>query len=217
MSVQTSPSSKGADSRLLLSRYAGNRKKSRLVELVRKGSRSATQTLYDEVRRYATPYLRWRLGEVATAELEDRLHDAFLAAYEAIRAGAIRNPERLHSFISTIVRHQATMALRGFAKKRQHCDISDYTQLEHEVPGQDQMLMAAERSELLSELLGELKPMDREILIRFYLRGQSREAICKEMGLTSTQFRLRKSRAKGRLRNLMSARVVLSPRTRREM
>jgi len=36
----------------------------------------------------------------------------------------------------------------------------------------------------------------RDILVRFYLKEQSQEQICREMSLTETQFRLRKSRAK---------------------
>ena len=47
-----------------------------------------------------------------------------------------------------------------------------------------------------------LTPRDREILLRFYLDEQSRDQICAEMGLTETQFRLLKSRAKARIREV---------------
>lgn len=43
-----------------------------------------------------------------------------------------------------------------------------------------------------------LTARDREILMRFYLEEQSQDQICTEMGLTETQFRLLKSRAKTR-------------------
>ena len=39
---------------------------------------------------------------------------------------------------------------------------------------------------------------EREILTRFYLLEQPPESICKEMRISMTQFRLMKSRAKGR-------------------
>jgi hypothetical protein len=40
---------------------------------------------------------------------------------------------------------------------------------------------------------------DLEPRRRFYLRQQSPETICRELDLTETQFRLKKSRAKARL------------------
>ena len=43
---------------------------------------------------------------------------------------------------------------------------------------------------------------DRDILTRFYLYEQSQETISREMKLTSTQFRLLKSRAKTRFAEL---------------
>jgi len=47
--------------------------------------------------------------------------------------------------------------------------------------------------------LAEMRTRDRELLVRFYLENQTREQICEEMGLTETQYRLFKSRAKGKL------------------
>jgi len=52
---------------------------------------------------------------------------------------------------------------------------------------------------MLHELL---KDHEREILRRFYLEEQTQEQICAEMGLTETQFRLLKSRAKARFGEL---------------
>jgi hypothetical protein len=44
-----------------------------------------------------------------------------------------------------------------------------------------------------------LPARQREILTRFYLNEETGEDICRDMGLTKTQFRLAKSRAKMRL------------------
>ena len=59
-----------------------------------------------------------------------------------------------------------------------------------------------QRNELIQKVLQELGIRDREILTRFYLREQSQEQICVEMGLSETQFRLLKSRAKARFGEL---------------
>ena len=55
---------------------------------------------------------------------------------------------------------------------------------------------------LVEAALSRLVERDREILTRYYLHEQSQDRICAEMGLTETQFRLLKSRAKARLGEL---------------
>jgi len=50
--------------------------------------------------------------------------------------------------------------------------------------------------------LNLLAPRDREVLLRFLVDEQPQDRICAEMGLTETQFRLLKSRAKTRLEKL---------------
>lgn len=62
--------------------------------------------------------------------------------------------------------------------------------------------LADERRGLVETVLAGVGPRDREILTRFYLREQTQEQICTEMGLTETQFRLLKSRAKARFAEL---------------
>jgi uncharacterized protein (DUF2384 family) len=58
--------------------------------------------------------------------------------------------------------------------------------------------LADERKRLMETVLNSLPARHREILMRFYLGEQSQDQICAEMGLTETQFRLLKSRAKAR-------------------
>jgi len=44
----------------------------------------------------------------------------------------------------------------------------------------------------------EVEPEQRDVLVRFYLKGETPDRICREMNLTQNQFRLLKSRAKAR-------------------
>ncbi len=56
---------------------------------------------------------------------------------------------------------------------------------------------------LADVVLLELKPKQREILTRYYVLGEPEERICRAMGLTTTQFRQAKWRAKGRFALLL--------------
>ncbi len=71
------------------------------------------------------------------------------------------------------------------------------------------------RHEKIAEtVLHSLPERDREILTRFYLMEETTEDICKELGLTKTQFRLLKSQAKARFNEL--GRMKLAQRGRSE-
>ena len=62
--------------------------------------------------------------------------------------------------------------------------------------------LADQKKWLVEMALNGLAPRDREILTRFYGYEQSQDQICAEMGLTDTQFRLLKARAKARVAEL---------------
>jgi len=184
-----------------------------LVARIQEGSDSAMRELYDLVLDCAKPYLRWRLGSPGAAgELDDRLHDTYLAAVEAIISGTIREPERLMGFIRTVVRHQATASIRRAVHSRKTSGSAEQNDLADHRPTPERSRLEAEQQEMMHALLLQLKPRDREILIRFYLEGQSQQQICSEMKLTQTQFRLHKSRSKARFSTLALARIGARPR-----
>jgi RNA polymerase sigma factor (sigma-70 family) len=173
-----------------------------LVERVRQGSAHAIEELYELFRKNAASQVRTRLGgQAVQLDMEDRLHDAFLAALEVIEAGLIREPARIAAFMSTIVRHQINAAIRHVARARnRQFDIDEQWGLADGAPGPETAHLAFEQRKLLCALLQKLDPRGREILGRFYLKEQTQRQICEEMNLTGTQFRLYKSRAKARLR-----------------
>ena len=69
-------------------------------------------------------------------------------------------------------------------------------------------MIARESHDVAMRVLNGLPPRDREVLVRFYLREQAADEICRDMGLTETQFRLIKSRAKARYGKLGQRRLA---------
>jgi DNA-directed RNA polymerase specialized sigma24 family protein len=57
-------------------------------------------------------------------------------------------------------------------------------------------------------VLNAVPKRDREVLVRFYLKEEDPDIICREMELTETQFRLIKSRAKARFGELGRTRLA---------
>ena len=70
--------------------------------------------------------------------------------------------------------------------------------------GQLRRVLASEASALVRRLIGELdRSRDREILYRFYLAEERKEAICEELGLSTRHFNRVLFRARQRFKELL--------------
>jgi|GEM_PF-428543 RNA polymerase sigma factor (sigma-70 family) len=173
---------------------------SELVEQIRAGDQEAMERLYRMFARGIRFYLFRQLG---IQDLDDRVHDVFLIVVQAIRRGELREPERLMGFVRTVVRRQvATHIERIMQSRRRNVDADSSLLLIDSRQNPEKDLLDDQKVQLMREALRSLSARDREILTRFYLREESQEQICREMGLTETQFRLLKSRAKARFGEL---------------
>jgi RNA polymerase sigma-70 factor (ECF subfamily) len=171
-----------------------------LVKRIEAGDPRGMEELYALFSRGVRFYLYRQLG---LQELEDKVHDIFLIVVEAIRRGELREPARLMGFVRTVVRRQVVAYIDAVVQDRReqaslHCGltVSDG----RSSPEED--AIARQQTEIMEGILRSISRRDREILTRFYLWGQSQQQICEEMGLTDTQFRLLKSRAKARFGEL---------------
>jgi len=179
-----------------------------LVERIRNNENNAMEELYRVFSRGIRYYLCRHLGP---QELDDKVHDTFLIVIQAIQGGGLREPERLMGFVRTVVRRQVAAFIDDAVQSRR-----DFTDLEvgGRVPDQrnnpEQRAIQEQRNNLMLKVLRGISRRDREILTRFYLYEQTQEQICEEMGLTETQFRLLKSRAKARFGELGRRRIAKS-------
>lgn len=141
-------------------------------------------------------YLCRQLGP---QDLDDRVHETFLIVAQAIQRGELREPDRLMGYVRTVVRRQVAAQIKGnIVRRRQHFNL-DWGLAVHDAGGNpEQDAIRRENQEIARQALQSIAPRDREILIRFYLREEPADRICREMGLTETQFRLLKTRAKAR-------------------
>ena len=178
-----------------------------LVEGVQRGDRVAMEELYTSFTRGVRYYFCKHLGP---ADLDDRVHDAYLTVVQAIRTGSLREPEALMGFVKTIIRRQVAAGIdEAVQSRRERADfeVSAFVMDVRQDPEQE--AIGRQKTQLMVQVLREISPRDREILTRFYLHGQEQDEICQEMNLTETQFRLLKSRAKARFGEL--GRKRLSP------
>ncbi len=172
----------------------------RLVGRISAGDPVGMEELYGVFSRGVRFYLCRQLGP---QELEDKVHDTFLIVVQAIRRGELREPDRLMGFVRTIVRRQVAAYIDNAVQlRKEQAGIECGLTISDERSNPEQNAISRQRTEIMLGVLHKLSRRDRDILTRFYLLGESQDRICREMGLSDTQFRLLKSRAKARFGEL---------------
>jgi RNA polymerase sigma factor (sigma-70 family) len=166
-----------------------------LVDRIRRGESGSVEALCAKLRILANCHLT---RKVDRQYLDDKFHDVVVTVLEAIFSGALKQPDRLLGFVSTIARRGVAAQVRANIKSRRCISFeeSDFGGTDETSP--ESAALQTEEHAKLNALLSGLRPRDRDILTRFYLREQNSAEICHEMHLTATQFRLYKSRALAR-------------------
>jgi RNA polymerase sigma-70 factor (ECF subfamily) len=156
--------------------------------------------------------LRWLfIRRFGVQDAEDAVQQCFAEVVEAIQRRGLNEPERLPGFVRTIAENLASARIQKTVERRSREQklpdaesLADRGQSPETILARTQIVAAARRT------LAAMRPIERELLLRFYVRQQSQEQICGELNLTSTQYRLGKSRAKSRFSALCQA--SLQPR-----
>jgi RNA polymerase sigma-70 factor (ECF subfamily) len=179
-----------------------------LVNQIKVGEETGMEQLYKLFSRGIRYYLCRQLGP---QELEDKVHDTFLIVVNAIRRGDLREPERLMGFVRTVVRRQVAAYIeQAVHNRREQADLETGITVADRKQNPEQEAMIRQKAELMESALSALSERDREILVRFYLKEQPQEQICREMDLTETQFRLLKSRAKAKFGEIGKKKLAAS-------
>jgi RNA polymerase sigma-70 factor (ECF subfamily) len=169
----------------------------RLIELIRNENAAAQETLVREYGRGVRKILRRR--GIAECDVEDLAQEVWVTALARIRAGAVREPDKLDFFITGIA--------RGLASNRRHKDERQRTDVNTDaVEGQEAPASSPERQarvaqyaeHVVSVLLSMNVPRDREVLARLWLGGASKEEICRSARISRKRFDGIVSRAKQR-------------------
>jgi RNA polymerase sigma-70 factor (ECF subfamily) len=179
-----------------------------LVAQIKAGEETGMEQLYKLFSRGIRYYLCRQLGP---QELEDKVHDTFLIVVNAIRRGDLREPERLMGFVRTVVRRQVAAYIeQAVHNRREQADLETGITVADRKQNPEQEAMVRQKAELMESALLALSERDREILVRFYLKEQPQEQICRQMDLTETQFRLLKSRAKAKFGEIGKKKLAAS-------
>ncbi len=174
--------------------HSGSPNNAQIVQLILANDPIEGKLLYQQYARGLLFVARHYSPEHA----EDCIQDTVLCAIEQIRAGKLTSPEALPGYLAIILRR--TVWNTNLASRRRAGDQKTFDAVVRacvdDREGPSRLLEVKEQARLMKDGLQRLKPVEREILTRFYLQEQSREEICTAMNLTETQFRLLKCHRK---------------------
>ncbi|HEX3554904.1 MAG TPA: sigma-70 family RNA polymerase sigma factor [Thermoanaerobaculia bacterium] len=180
----------------------------RLVARIQAGDRAAEAEL---VARFSHGLLLMLRRLVQNPALADDLHQETLSlVLEKIRRAEVREPEKLAAFIRSTARNLFIADRRKEARYRALDDGREDEEgtrpgltLADRGPAPLDRVLADEEARQVRRLLDELRfDRDRQLLFRFYLSDDSKEAICADLEIEPERFHKVLFHARERLREL---------------
>ncbi len=177
-----------------------------LVERIHAGDRQAEEELVARFSNGLALMLRRLTGNSALAE--DLHQETFRVVLEKVRAGELREPEKLPGYLRGTARNLLLAERRQGGRLRFDGDSASLAEPDlgprsaEEAP-QLRKVLRREEARLVRRLLGEMRfERDRQVLARFYLSDRTKQEICRELGVDPGGFKKVLFRARERLRDL---------------
>ncbi len=146
------------------------------------------------VRRHARPF---------DADIEDMTQEVLQSAITALRDGRVRD----HATLPAYLRSSVTFTVRSHYRKHHRRGEDRVVALDDSIPVNDDPsdnVTSHQLAALVRQLVGDLQiDRDRQLLERFYLREQSKQQVCTELGISDEHFHRVAFRARERLRGLL--------------
>lgn len=177
-----------------------------LVAGIVAGDPAAEARLFERYSQGVALVLDRRTG--GRPEAEDLLQETFRLALEKLRAGELREPEKLPAFLAQIARFTAIEHYRKLGRRKTEADSEGLAAVADARRGPLDALLDRERAELARQVIGELTTArDREVLLRFYVAEEEKERIEADLGLSSLQLNRVLHRARQRYKERVLGRL----------
>jgi RNA polymerase sigma-70 factor (ECF subfamily) len=146
---------------------------------------------------------------------EDFSQETFITIIRKIRNGDVEHPESLPSFVAKVARYHAIEQMRKLRRRNLSEDLEQAEQLPDPSPNRLDELQTSEELHEIRELIQQLNPRYRILLLRFYIHEEPKEVICADLGLTPKQFDNVLHRARNSYKELYLKRKGLVKKDRR--
>lgn len=178
-----------------------------LVRRVQRGDPRAEEEL---VERYSRGLLFFLRRTTHDATLSEDLHqETFRIALERLRGDGLDDPEKLSGFLLRTARNLFIGHYRKRTRRNEIQEPEEPAEPPADGPGQLDLMLRQEQTAAVQRLIRELPTdRDRQILLRFYVAEEDKEAICADLGLSSLHFNRVLFRARQRFKDLLESRAI---------
>lgn len=144
--------------------------------------------------------IREVIHRVVAARVRDRHTVEDLVQDTLVRVAAVEarlNPDELRAYAIVTARNLVVDAARRHARHERHAHrLVDYTTLD----GPEQLALDHDEAQALAVALGQLDPIERDLLLSHEVDGRSTQELGDELGVTPGGIAMRLARARARLR-----------------
>jgi RNA polymerase sigma-70 factor (ECF subfamily) len=172
-----------------------------LVQRIRTGDRSAEDELVQRYSRGVFFVINQSVSDTTVAD--DIYQESFRLVLEKVRAGEVREPERLSGFISSLTRNLVIEYFRRSSRQQVRQEGDADQRIPSPQPSQLDQLLRKEQGLLARRVLEALpSDRDRKVLYRFYIADDEKEQICADLEVSSGHFNQILCRARERYKKL---------------
>jgi len=115
------------------------------------------------------------------------------------RDGGVRQPERFGAFVNSVCRNVLRESARDWHRSQalqpDHLDVPD------KIVDLERSMITQQTLDKVREILGEMKPRDREVLRAIFLEDKEKDEVCRSFGVDRQYLRVLLHRAKERFRS----------------
>src|SRR5262245_24008225 len=176
-----------------------------LVRRIRAGEAQAEIELTRRFERGITQILIRQTANLALAQ--ELCQETLIIIIKRLRAQSLDNPDKLAAFIAQTARNLAIAERRKQRRRRTEPTGEDMVDVPDDQRDQERDAQRDSAAAAIRSVLAEMKSArDRSLLVRYYLREEDKDVICRELGMTAPSFNVVLFRARSRFLELLNKR-----------
>ncbi len=178
-----------------------------LADRISRGDEDAETELYRRFSAGVKQILSRATGDFALAE--ELCQETLIVVLKRLRSDPLSDPTRLPAFIAQTARNLAMAEHRKQRRRRTSTGSDELEDAMDDAPGQENQAHIRSAAVAVRTVLQELKSArDRLLLVRYYLRDEDKESICRDLGLSEPSFNIILFRARNRFLDLLQKKGI---------
>jgi RNA polymerase sigma-70 factor, ECF subfamily len=176
-----------------------------LAHRIRAGDRQAEAELSSRFERGITQILVRQTRNFALAQ--ELCQETLIIVLKRLRSQPLDTPEKLSAFVAQTARNLAFAERRKEKRRRTDAAGEEMNDMPDEQRDQEDDAQRESAAAAVRAVLAEMKSArDRMLIVRYYLREEDKDVICRELNVTPPSFNVVLFRARSRFLELLKKR-----------